>query len=304
MSKRKFYDENLRAGLFIWVFIARCWERMVKEKVIANPTSRWWCVTIWDCAPVWDSKTMKYMVYQVEKTGEGKLHWQTFVELKAPCRMAGAIAALGKTSETCHIEKMRGNRDEARAYCMKEESRIEPPSEYGLLTKRGERSDLKTVCDKVLEGIPIKEIAAEFPDTYVRNYRGLASLKAAVTPARNWPTELHIIWGESGAGKTRMVHETESELFNKMEGLWWDGYDGEEAVLIDDVVWNDHNIGGILMMEFLKICDRYPLKVQVKGGSVNFVSRRVYVTSMYDPEKFLLLAGIKRRVTSVTKLPR
>ena len=43
--------------------------------------------------------------------------------------------------------------------------------------------------------------------------------------------------------------------------------------------------GWIKYDEMLKICDRYPYRVPVKGGYENFVSKRIWITSNYGLDK-------------------
>ena len=77
-------------------------------------------------------------------------------------------------------------------------------------------------------------------DIYVRCYNQLKRIKKdhpapvdgldysdAETPHR-W------IWGPAGTGKTRSVWLEYPDLYPKMANKWWDGYQGEETVLIDD----------------------------------------------------------------------
>ncbi|KAL0152209.1 hypothetical protein M9458_051932 [Cirrhinus mrigala] len=53
---------------------------------------------------------------------------------------------------------------------------------------------------------------------------------------------------------------------------WWDGYDGQDNVIIDDFY------GWIAYDELLRVCDRYPCKVPVKGAFVEFVAKWEFVT--------------------------
>lgn len=41
-------------------------------------------------------------------------------------------------------------------------------------------------------------------------------------------------WGVSGAGKSHYVRTTYPEAFIKSNDIWWDGYDGEEVVIIEE----------------------------------------------------------------------
>lgn len=61
------------------------------------------------------------------------------------------------------------------------------------------------------------------------------------------------IYGKPGVGKSHAVRSSEPSLYIKSQNKWWDGYLGEEAVLIDDF---DH--GGQVLGHYLKIwADRW-----------------------------------------------
>lgn len=58
---------------------------------------------------------------------------------------------------------------------------------------------------------------------------------------------------------------------------FWDGYQSEEAVVVDEFR------GGIDVAHILRWCDRYPVRVEVKGSSRPLVAQRIYFTSNLDP---------------------
>lgn len=92
-------------------------------------------------------------------------------------------------------------------------------------------------------------------------------------------------WGATGTGKTRTAIEiaTDSNLsywISHSEKLqWFDGYNGQEYVIIDDFRRNmcSYNY-------FLRLCDRYQMQVQVKGGYVNWIPKVIIITSPVDVE--------------------
>jgi len=55
--------------------------------------------------------------------------------------------------------------------------------------------------------------------------------------------------------------------------IWFDGYDGEQAILFDDFV------GGGSVSNMLQVCDRYPYRAESKGGTIQGRWTRVYFTS-------------------------
>jgi len=59
----------------------------------------------------------------------------------------------------------------------------------------------------------------------------------------------------------------------KGDAVWWEGYTGQRVVIIDDFY------GNLDIDTFKRIIDRYPLKVNVKNGSAQFLAERVYITS-------------------------
>lgn len=196
-----------------------------------------WCFTsyVTDQIPH-DPETMGYLVYQKEKCPKtGREHLQGYVQLVTKLRLAG-VKKLFPDPAT-HFEKARGSAEQAAGYCKKEESRIDGPWEFGTLTKERQRSDLADVCAKVQAGTPLTKIMEEDPSTYVRNYRGLAQLASHFTPRRNWKTEVYILWGPTGVGKTRHVYDSYDRVYTKADPKWWCGYTDQETVLIDDVVW-------------------------------------------------------------------
>lgn len=94
--------------------------------------------------------------------------------------------------------------------------------------------------------------------------------------------ELENLWyhGPPGTGKSRKARDKFPNAFIKGVNHWWDGYAGEETVIIDE--WE---IGtGKFIGHHLKIwADRYPFKMEIKGSSLPLQRpRRIIVTSNYS----------------------
>lgn len=243
---------------------------------------------------------VKYAIWQLEKApSTGKLHMQAYVEVNKVMRYKALAAECGW--DGAHVEKRMGSQKEACDYCAKTDSRIEGPWEYGQLTRQGARVDLEAAIELAKGGAKREELIEACGATWARNWRALDEVSSLYAKSRDWPMEVSIIWGPSGSGKTRYVHEKESSLYVKDEGKWWDGYDGQEAILFDDVDWAQMGLW-MSHTKWLQAMDRYPFKVEVKGGYREFRAKRIYITSMYNPEHWMKRDGVERRVTSVTKL--
>ena len=66
-------------------------------------------------------------------------------------------------------------------------------------------------------------------------------------------------------------------VYYKPRGEWWDGYDNQKTVIIDDFY------GWMKYDELLRIMDRYPHRVPIKGGYINFTSEYLTFTSNISP---------------------
>jgi len=272
-------------------------------------TSRGWCFTAYDLSqpPNWDKDTMRYLVYQREVCPTTQReHYQGYMEFQRTVRLGQAKSLIG-CGNTTHAEIRKGTPSQAREYCLKEDTRIaETQVENGNLPSgRGFRSDLKSVCEEISRGTKLDEVATMAPDLYVRNYRGLQSFAETMIAPRCEPTAVFIIWGASGAGKSRFIYDNipNDRIYSKEHDQWWDGYCGHEIVLIDDIDWTIYEK---IMPHagWLRLMDRYPMDVRVKGGTAKFNARAIFITSMHDPSAWINLPGVKRRITTVTKLGR
>jgi len=88
-----------------------------------------------------------------------------------------------------------------------------------------------------------------------------------------------VFWGRTGTGKSRRAwNEAGFGAYPKdPRTKFWDGYREQEHVVIDEFR------GDIDISHVLRWFDRYPVIVEVKGGSVSFVAKRIWITSNVDP---------------------
>ena len=84
-------------------------------------------------------------------------------------------------------------------------------------------------------------MAEEFSLAWVAHGRGLTSLRQQLkldADRRSFGPEgpeVWVLWGPSGTGKSRFVAACWPDAFWKApESKWWDGYSGQETVVLDD----------------------------------------------------------------------
>lgn len=120
----------------------------------------------------------------------------------------------------------------------------------------------------------------------IKDYKKLKdsiSLYKLSTSEYSVMNKLNNVWyyGASGCGKTSTVIREEISLYDKSINKWWDGYQDEDAVLIDDVDPNHKFLGHHLK----RWADHYPFNAEIKGGTVRIRPMRIYVTSQYHPNQ-------------------
>lgn len=251
------------------------------------------------------------MVYQVEKGESGTTHLQGYLQFHN--RKYFTTVRKLPFLEGAHFEVMRGTAAQARAYCMKEESRIEGPYESGTFSEgQGARNDLKKVAEAVASGTRVESIAHDSPATFVRYHHGLHALQYTLDSVKA-ESELRFVKvlaliGSPGSGKTRLPYDIfGGSLIYKLncntnQSLWFDGYRSHPVLLIDDFK------GWIRFTEFLTILDIYPYRCQIKGGSVQANWKVILVTSNYPVAQWyeqegVRLDALKRRITWTFEIP-
>lgn len=261
--------------------------------------SRSYCFTSFTEPKPINEIPIRYYIYQKEQCPKSKKeHWQGYVEFSKPIRFKRAQKLLG--AENCHLETRKGTREEAKSYCSKEETRLEKPIEWGNWESGGQgtRNDLKKVLKDVAEGKPIVEIIEENPELYGR-YRNTIKdykfeiLKKKTKTFRNIVVEVH--WGEAGTGKTRHCVETEPEAYKLDfdDQVWWDGYEGETTLIINDFY------GNIKYHKLLDLLDGYQLRLPIKGGFTYANWNKVLITSNKPPDQWYNMGmtdALKRRI--------
>ena len=181
-----------------------------------------------------------------------------------------------------HMEERKGTREQAKAYCSKDDTRIEGPWEKGNWEAGGigTRTDLRRIKEKLDAGVSTECIAHsdEHFETWCK-YRGAFNeYKKIRTSPRTWKTEVYVYWGESGTGKSTMAQQMAPNAYWKTNDEYWDGYNGEEDVIIDDFYgWIRYDI-------MLRLLDRYPMDVNARYGHRRLAAKRMFITSNKRPE--------------------
>jgi len=217
----------------------------------------------------------RYLVFGYETGESGTPHLQGFAQLSRQM----TLAKVGKMFPW-HVEVTRGTPDQAAAYC-KKDGAIE---EFGtMMTVQSggtmEQDRWRELSDKAKLG-KLDEIDAMDPKQYIKHYRIFKEIAKdhMQKPVAN--DHLAGIWlhGPSGVGKSRIARDVYPEYYEKLCNKWWDGYQMEETVIIDDVDKNHACLGH----QFKLWADHYAFIAETKGGAIRIRPERVIVTSQYS----------------------
>ena len=199
---------------------------------------------------------------------------------------------------TAHIESAKGSPEDNRTYCSKENNFIEIGTLQSPHTAAMESSAKYKDAISMARVGDFDKIQDTYPDLWLRYCS--AFLKTHSLAKRNVEqlVELDNLWiyGPPGTGKSKYAFGLPN-IYNKPLNKWWDGYNGETTVLLDDVDSNHTSWIG----SFLKIwAHHYPFGAEIKGGSTTIRPKRIIVTSNYTIEELFgtnkqLCDAIKRR---------
>jgi len=216
-----------------------------------------------------------YCIIGVEKCpSTGKVHYQGYLEFTNPTGMK----IVKKILPTAHVETCKGDQASNMKYCKKEGDW----AEKGTPKTQGSREDL----------LDIRRLALSDGMSAVVNVGNMQQIRVAEIYLKYWEAprtsapEVYWYWGEPGSGKTRAAEcashaSGERTWWSGKNSRWWEGYDGHENIIIDDY----RRDRWCSFSELLRITDRYPYRIEVKGGSRQLVAKRIYITCPYSPEE-------------------
>lgn len=291
-------------------------------------TSRRWCFTVnnpeENLIEQCPRDQLKLLISSLEKGENGTIHLQGYLEMKSPCR----LSAMKKLISRAHFEIAKGNRIQAINYCLKDETALNQrwwywnnqltsfsdvcPNSLEILLKKdsslnnGGESNLKLRLSAIQSTLSLgnaddlEKIADTEFDLWVRYYRAFERYLLMKTKPRDFKSIVHVLQGPTGTGKSRWAMENYPNAYWKQRSNWWDGYMGQETVILDEFY------GWLPFDLLLRICDRYPLMVETKGGQVQFVAKTIIITTNSLPcnwYKSAYFPSLARRVTEWHVLP-
>jgi len=255
---------------------------MQNESNRASSRSRAFCFT-WNNYPdsyqaTLDSLEAKYYVVGKETAPTtGTPHLQAYVVW----RNARSLSSVRGKLPGCHVSIARGNAQQNKDYCSKGGDFLEfgdqPLSREQI--GRAEADRWAAAWTHAKSG----DIENIDPDIRVRYYAAIKRIGQDYLPSVPPLDDVCGTWiyGQSGCGKTRAVLAAYPDCFIKPRNKWWDGYQREHVVLVDDIDIFDRQLGGSLK----HWADFAPFVAEVKGTSQRIRPSKLIVTSQYTIEE-------------------
>lgn len=246
---------------------------------------------------LYQSSIFRFLIYQTERGDTtGREHIQGYAELVSQLEFS---TLKGIMPEGAHIEAARGSSRDNIRYCSKSDTRISGPFVYGEAAPgQGDRTDLHVCVELLGKSASLEECVSDvgFRSCYVKYSTGFERLarllrKPIQTPQPPEEKEVIVLWGKTGTGKSHTAYSDLLSRFDQQEpyslcdlsGAWFDGYAGQRGAILDDFRGKG---SGMRVEQFLRITDKWPLAVPVKGGFVRWTPQVIYITSNTDPEEW------------------
>lgn len=224
------------------------------------------------------SANVKYLIFGREQGDSGTPHLQGYVQFTGA---QGAGTAKRRIGARSHVEVARGRPEQNIEYCSKDGDF----EEFGERPRPGRRSDLLAVRDAIQEG---KSLRRAIDEGVVSGYQALRHFAQLERVYQNKPRqrpELHLIFGESGSGKSYwakqqlLLAQGEDEDVPWAEPAeapsWWEGVDTCKRVLLDDLRVESRKHFTLLLRMF----DDYNIvQCPIKGGFIRWTAETVYIT--------------------------
>lgn len=217
----------------------------------------------------------------------GRRHLQFYIEFNNPLRFNTARARISPILAGTHLEPRTFKA--GYSYCTKEITRSNGPFFFPEFfePQQGKRTDLDDAINS-LKSDGWDSVVDNFPCVlckYPQGFKVLQSSYERRSRAVRRRLDVLVLWGPPGLGKTTLAYQYSPSLYRlsvptRGDRLWWDGYMGEDTLLLDDFY------GQIPITFMLNILDGFPLRINVKASHTYANYTKVIITSNVCPDEW------------------
>lgn len=230
----------------------------------------------------WCEKRTAFSVVGREVGKQGTPHLQGFHQTSGGLK----FAAFHKRFPKVWVKPV-GKDNGCADYCQKDDDVCIRTGTYEEKCQ-GKRSDLAAVAELAASGASAAQIAISSPTAFIQYPTGIARLCSIHEKPRDRsvPKVCICLYGGTGLCKTKRIWDHLDSLgecpyaWDNGMATWWDGYNGQKHIIMDEFR------AQLPMTYILRLMDRYPMRVQFKGGSCQFVADFLYFTSSKHPREW------------------
>lgn len=237
---------------------------------------------------------VRYLCFGKETGAEGTPHLQGYISFCSRHR----LGFLRDWIPRAHFEIAKGSPTQNRDYCRKDgvfweagDIPVAPAAAGG----RALADKWKAAWDHATIG-EMDDIPHDLRIRYYSTFKKIARDHMRSIPAQETTTG-HWYYGPSGSGKSTSARLEFPGYYLKAANKWWDGYQNEETVILEDLGL-EHSVLG----HHLKLwCDKFDFIAECKGDSIRIRPVRVIITSQYRISDIFrdaeTIAALTRRCT-------
>lgn len=242
-----------------------------------------WCFTINNFTPEDDPLKFDctYVVYQHEIGKEGTPHYQGYCEFDKLMRMS----ALKKIHPRASWHLRKGNQQQAIDYCSlavykgEDKGRVAGPWTTGTPKKQGERTSLEEFGQDLVDNKrTFKEVCTTNPGMALKYAKNIQTVISTIAEDyAHDDVRGHWYVGPPGTGKSHAARAVDPDYYMKPQNKWFDGYEGQKLIILDDL-----DRGGVCLGHYLKMwADKYAVTSEIKCSTVKLQHHKFIVTSNY-----------------------
>lgn len=223
-----------------------------------------------------------YMVYGREVGESGTPHLQFMLCLKKQCR--GSTLAKAIPRAIFFVKSKHSTMQQASDYCKKDGNFVE----FGTLPKDQHEAGLQKIRDNYEDTLAkakagrIDDIIPKHQIIHYKTIKQIAHDNKPMPKDLTWGetgiTPNEWIWGPTRTGKSFTARAENPGAYMKMNNKWWDRYNGQKVVIIEDLGQSHEYLG-----DHLKIwADVYAFPAEIKNSGDLIRPEKIVVTSNYS----------------------
>lgn len=260
------------------------------------------------CTDAGHDPRIKYLVFQSEVGVSLVHHIQYYCIFETSMRARQAHAVLGPN---VHFDLSRGTPAQNTHYCQKpvagcncthcigarqlpnDGREVLPQFITGVWGEiRRPRSDkLSAVVEMMGTGATLREVLDAHPKQAIMYGSRIEKEFLRRLGRRDWAMDIDIFVGPTGSGKSstaKLENPDYAAIPWPTGGRWWfGGYSGQACIILDDF-----RSGNITVLMMMKLLDRHAWTIEAKGCNMEFVSRKIVITTNVDPRDWYQLSKL------------